>query len=73
MHTQMTQPTLATQEPLLALRRQLAGLMADAATAGQCCLHYARLGRKSGHLEAAAAASLEAVARNVPGALSCGA
>lgn len=65
----LTQPTVATQEPLLALRRQLAAMLGDDEAAGLCWLQHAKLCRGAGHYEAAEIASLEAVSRNVPGAV----
>jgi len=56
------------QEPILALRRQLAVVSGADAEAGQCWLQQAKLCRVSGHFEAATIASLEALARQVPGA-----
>ncbi len=56
------------QEPILALRRQLAVLAGEEAEAGMCWLQHAQLCRVSGHNEAAGTASLEALARSVPGA-----
>ena len=56
------------QEPILALRRQLAVLAGEEAEAGVCWLQHAQLCRVSGHNEAAGTASLEALARGVPGA-----
>ena len=60
--------TWAVQEPILALRRQLAVLAGEEAEAGMCWLQHAQLCRVSGHNEAAGTASLEALARSVPGA-----
>lgn len=57
-----------TQEPILALRRQLAMVSGAEGEAGQCWLQHAKLCRVSGHFEAATTASLEALARQVPGA-----
>ena len=56
------------QEPILALRRQLAVVSGADGEAGQCWLQHAKLCRVSGHFEAATTASLEALARQVPGA-----
>ncbi len=56
------------QEPILALRRQLAVLAGEEAEAGMCWLQHAQLCRVSGHSEAAGTATLEALARGVPGA-----
>lgn len=56
------------QEPILALRRQLAVLAGEEAEAGMCWLQHAQLCRVSGHSEAAGTATLEALARRVPGA-----
>ncbi|KAK9842495.1 hypothetical protein WJX81_002719 [Elliptochloris bilobata] len=64
----ITQSSLATQEPILALRRQLAVLGNSDADAGECWLQHAQLCRASGHHEAAGMAALEALARGVPGA-----
>lgn len=66
-HAQLTW-TWAVQEPILALRRQLAVLAGEEAEAGMCWLQHAQLCRVSGHNEAAGTASLEALARSVPGA-----
>ncbi|KAL6746420.1 kinase-like domain-containing protein [Haematococcus lacustris] len=63
-----SQATLASQEPLLALRRQLAGLMGDKAGVAACWLQHAKLCRVTGHHEAAATATLEALAAGAPGA-----
>lgn len=54
------------QEPILALRRQLASLSGAAAEAGECWLQLAQLCRGTGHYEAATTAVLEAVASRVP-------
>ena len=62
------QLTTVVQEPILALRRQLAVVSGADAEAGQCWLQQAKLCRVSGHFEAATTASLEALARQVPGA-----
>ena len=56
------------QEPILALRRQLAGLSGADVEAGLCWLQHAKLCRGTGHYEAATTASLEALARGVVGA-----
>ena len=56
------------QEPILALRRQLAVLAGEEAEAGTCWLQHAQLCRISGHNEAAGTATLEALARGVTGA-----
>ncbi|KAK9914842.1 hypothetical protein WJX75_001188 [Coccomyxa subellipsoidea] len=64
----ITQSSLATQEPILALRRQLAVLAGEEAEAGTCWLQHAQLCRVSGHNEAAGTATLEALARGVTGA-----
>jgi hypothetical protein len=63
-----TQSSLGTQEPILALRRQLASLSGGAAEAGECWLQLAKLCRSTGHYEAATTAVLEAVASRVPSA-----
>ena len=44
------QPNLSTREPLLALRRQLAGLLGDGDEAGRCWLQQAKLCRWGGRL-----------------------
>ena len=62
----LTQPSLATQEPILALRRQLTSLCGAGAEVGQCWLQYAQLCRATGHHEAATTAVLEAGACQVP-------
>eukprot|EP00775_Hariotina_reticulata_P013107 gene13107-13235_t len=62
-------PLMSSREPLLALRRQLAGLLRDNDGMGQCWLQHAKLCRSTGHQEAAETSVLEAQARNVPGAL----
>lgn len=62
----MTQSSLATQEPILALRRQLASLSGAAAEAGECWLQLAQLCRGTGHYEAATTAVLEAVGSRLP-------
>jgi hypothetical protein len=41
-------PLLSSCEPLLALRRQLAGLMNDASSMGRCWLQHAKLCRATG-------------------------
>ena len=64
----VTQSSLASQEPILALRRQLASLSGAAAEAGECWLQLAQLCRGTGHYEAATTAVLEAVASRVPSA-----
>jgi serine/threonine-protein kinase ATR len=64
----MSQLASWVQEPILALRRQLAVVSGADAEAGQCWLQQAKLCRVSGHFEAATTASLEALARQVPGA-----
>lgn len=46
--THAAQGTLAAQEPLLSVRRQLALLAGDTAEAGACWLQYARLCRTMG-------------------------
>ena len=56
------------QEPILALRRQLAALTGADAEAGKCWLAHAKLCRANGHFQAALTATLEALARDVPGA-----
>ncbi|WIA34494.1 hypothetical protein OEZ86_012821 [Tetradesmus obliquus] len=65
----LTAPLLSCREPLLALRRQLAGLAADSEAMGRCWLQHAKLCRSTGHQEAAETSVLEASARGVPGAL----
>ncbi|PSC70468.1 serine threonine-kinase ATR isoform X1 [Micractinium conductrix] len=64
----LTQSSLASQEPILALRRQLAALSGKAAEAGECWLQLAQLCRGTGHYETATTAVLEAVASRVPSA-----
>lgn len=64
----LTQASLATQAPILALRRQLAALSGAPAEAGQCWLQHAQLCRATGQHDAAAAPVLEAAAAGVPGA-----
>ncbi|KAI3426356.1 hypothetical protein D9Q98_008728 [Chlorella vulgaris] len=64
----VTQSSLASQEPILALRRQLASLSGAAVEAGECWLQLAKLCRGTGHYEAATTAVLEAVASKVPAA-----
>jgi serine/threonine-protein kinase ATR len=64
----ITQSSLASQEPVLALRRQLASLAGDGGGAGDCWLRLARLCRGTGHLDAATTAVLESVALRVPSA-----
>jgi len=61
-------PALAAQAPILALRIQLARLAGSPADAGGACLALAALSRAGGHMEAAAAAALEASALGAPGA-----
>lgn len=56
------------QEPILAVRRQLAVLTGAEAEAGHCWLQHAKLCRVSGHFEAATTAALQALQRQVPGA-----
>lgn len=56
------------QEPILALRRQLAMLSGAGKEASICWLQHAEVCRATGHLEAARMASLQALAQNVPGA-----
>ena len=66
-HPAPTPPTHPPiQEPILALRRQLASLSGAAAEAGECWLQLAQLCRGTGHYEAATTAVLEAVASKVP-------
>lgn len=62
----VTQSSLASQEPILALRHQLASLSGAPAEAGECWLQLAKLCRGTGHYEAATTAVLEAVASRVP-------
>ena len=62
------QPSLAAQEPILAVRRSLASLAGADGDVGDAWLALARLARARGHLDAAAAAALEAAARGAPGA-----
>ena len=50
------------------MRRQLAMVSGAQSEAGQCWMQHAKLCRVSGHFEAATTASLEALARQVPGA-----
>ena len=64
----VTQSSLGSQEPILALRRQLASLSGAEAEAGECWLQLAKLCRGTGHYEAATTAVLEAVASRVPSA-----
>ncbi|KAL3137629.1 hypothetical protein ABBQ38_004906 [Trebouxia sp. C0009 RCD-2024] len=64
----VTQSSLPTREPILALRRQLAMVSGAEGEAGQCWLQQAKLCRVQGHFEAATTASLEALARQVAGA-----
>lgn len=54
------------QEPILALRRQLAALSGAAEQAGECWLQLAQLCRGTGHYEAATTAVLEAIASREP-------
>ena len=56
----LTQRSLTTQAPILALRRQLARLIDSLDEAGNCWLQQAELCRDTGHLDAAASAVLEA-------------
>lgn len=64
----LTQSSLATQGPILALRRQLAALSRASDDAGNCWLQHAQLCRSTGHLDAAVPAVLEATAAGIPGA-----
>jgi hypothetical protein len=64
----LTSPSLSTRGPLLALRRQLAGLLGDSDWVGQAWLQHAKLCRITGHKGAAETAVLEALSRRVPGA-----
>ena len=64
----ITQGTLATQAPILALRRQLASITGSTMDSGKCWLQYAQLCRGTGHLDAAGPAVLEAAAVGIPGA-----
>ena len=59
---------LCFQEPILALRRQLAVLSGAEKEASQCWLKHAEICRATGHFEAAMTASLQTLARNIPGA-----
>ena len=59
--------TAGLQEPILALRRQLAVLSGAGKEASLCWLQHAQLCRATGHYEAAATAILQAEARHVPG------
>ncbi|KAK9807336.1 hypothetical protein WJX73_002849 [Symbiochloris irregularis] len=61
-------PSLTTQEPILALRRQLAQLTGAEAEAGKCFLAHGKLCRAGGHYQAAMTATLEALSRDVPNA-----
>jgi hypothetical protein len=63
------QASLAIQEPLLSLRRQLADLLGLRQEAGLAWLQHAKLCRGTGHPEAAATAALQALERNAPGAV----
>ncbi|GAX74920.1 hypothetical protein CEUSTIGMA_g2366.t1 [Chlamydomonas eustigma] len=63
-----TQASLGIQEPLLSMRRQLAGILGLEKEAGAAWLQYAKLCRSAGQPEAAATSTLEAIAREVPGA-----
>lgn len=64
----LTQASLTTQGPILALRRQLAGLSGVPTEAAHCLLTYARACRATGHLDAAVPAVLEAATAGAPGA-----
>ena len=64
----ITQPSLATQAPILALRRQLASLAGATDEAGKCWLQLAQMCRSTGHFDAAVPAVLEAAAAGIPGA-----
>lgn len=57
------------QEPILALRRQLALLNSAEKEASLCWLQHAKICRATGHFEAASHACLEALKRRVPGAI----
>lgn len=59
--------SLCLQEPILALRRQLALLSGAEKEAGLCWLQQAKICRGTGHFEAARTAGLEALTRDVPG------
>lgn len=63
----ITQPTLASQAPILDLRRQLASFFGAEDDVGKCWIEYARLCRSTDHQEAAIASVLEACSRKVPG------
>ena len=56
------------QEPSLAMRRQLAGMLGAGEEVRACWLQQAKLCRATGHYEAASGASLEALAQGAPGA-----
>ena len=64
----ITQPSLATQAPILALRRQLASLAGASVDAGLCWLEHANVCRMTGHYDAGMSAALEAATSAVPGA-----
>jgi serine/threonine-protein kinase ATR len=64
----VVQSSLATQVPILALRRQLAALSGAMEDVGKCWLQHAKLCRSTGHYDAAVPAVLEAAAVGVPGA-----
>jgi serine/threonine-protein kinase ATR len=64
----VVQPTLTTQVPILALRRQLAALSGAMDAVGKCWLQHAQLCRSTGHYDAAVPAVLEAAAVGIPGA-----
>lgn len=53
----------------MALRRQLAVLNGADKEADLCWLQHAKICRATGHFEAASTASLEAMAKGVPGAI----
>lgn len=64
----ITQPSLWTREPILALRRLIFSSSTMQPELGDCWLHYAKLCRAAGHYETANRAILEAQAAGAPNA-----
>ncbi|GBG70226.1 hypothetical protein CBR_g6357 [Chara braunii] len=64
----ITQPSLWTREPILALRRLIYRMNGMRAEEGTCWLQYAKMCRKVGHYETATRAILEARSYGAPNA-----
>eukprot|EP00897_Mesotaenium_endlicherianum_P000569 jgi/Mesen1/10512/ME000083S10013 len=56
----VTQPSLSTREPILALRRLVYGMKGLQSEVGACWLQYAKMCREAGHYQTANRAILEA-------------